>query len=276
MKISAAQWRKYIETMSKVDRKAGEKMEEFLSKHTLDYGDPEDIEYVIKYAYGLSEKYGEAVASLACELYDKVAAGQDAKVPFAEPAETATYGETAKAINGSIKQSPTGQLLGSVVERLVKQASADTILKNAKRDGAYFAWVPSGDTCPYCMALAAIGWQRAGKKTLKGNHADHIHAHCDCTYAIDFRGDMEIIGYDPEKYADQIRKASGDESLENDDLIKMIGHTSKNDGDYDYLNTIRRKQYQRNKEKINAQKRAAYAVRNDIPDIPNNLLHVIQ
>ena len=266
MQITAAQWHKYIEALSTVDKKAGAEMRLFLDSQSLDYSDPETIEMIVKYAYGLSEKYGDAVAELSCQMYDLTAKAQGVNVLAAEPAEVATYGETEKAIRGSLKQSPSGQLLQTVVERLVKQASADTMLKNAKRDGASFAWVPHGDTCPYCLALAAIGWQKAGKTTFNGTHAKHIHAHCDCTYAIDFKGDMEISGYDPDKYRDQFRKMTGDDSLDNDDMIRMIGHNAKGQSDYEYLNLIRRKNYAKNKDFINAQKRAAYYMRNHDAD----------
>ena len=54
------------------------------------------------------------------------------------------------------------------------------LLKNAVRDGAEWAWVPHGDTCPFCITLASNGWQKASRKVLKGGHAEHIHANCDC------------------------------------------------------------------------------------------------
>lgn len=128
-------------------------------------------------------------------------------------------------------------LLQSGVSRLVKRAGADTTLQNALRDGAQFAWVPHGDTCPFCIALASRGWQRMSKNALKNGHAAHIHANCDCEYAVRFDGKSGVAGYDPEQYLAQYRAADGD------------------------LNAMRRAQYAENKDKINAQKRAAYAKR---------------
>ena len=46
--------------------------------------------------------------------------------------------------------------------------------------------------------LASNGWQKASKKALKGGHAEHIHANCDCTYAIRFDGKSNVAGYDPD------------------------------------------------------------------------------
>lgn len=102
------------------------------------------------------------------------------------------------------------------------------MLQNASRDGAYFAWVPHGDTCPFCLAHGTLGWQKAGKKTLsETHHAKHIHDNCDCTYEVDLRGDLEIAGYDPDKCRDQLRELTGDEDLDNDSLIRMVGHNAK-------------------------------------------------
>ena len=83
------------------------------------------------------------------------------------------------------------------VSRLVKRAGADTTLKNAVRDGAEWAWVPHGDTCPFCITLASNGWQKASSKVLKGGHADHIHANCDCEFAIRFDHNTTVAGAYP-------------------------------------------------------------------------------
>ena len=133
------------------------------------------------------------------------------------------------------KASPPQMQRG--VSRLVKRAGADTTLKNALRDGAEFAWVPQGDTCAFCLTLASRGWQKASQAAIKGGHAEHIHANCDCEYAIRFDGASTVAGYDPEKYLKQYRDAGSD------------------------VNALRRVNYARNRERINAQKRAAYAAR---------------
>ena len=123
------------------------------------------------------------------------------------------------------------------VSRLVKRAGADTTLKNALRDGAEWAWVPQGDTCAFCLTLASRGWQKASQAAIKGGHAEHIHANCDCEYAIRFDGRSTVAGYDPDKYLRQYRAAGSD------------------------VNALRRVNYAANRERINAQKRAAYALR---------------
>ena len=131
----------------------------------------------------------------------------------------------------------TPENLPSGVSRLVKRAGADTTLHNAVRDGAEWAWVPHGDTCPFCRMLASNGWQKASKNLLKKGHAQHIHANCDCEFAVRFSLEFGVSGYDPEAYLRQYRDAGSD------------------------VNAMRRIDYAARKDAINAQKRAAYAAR---------------
>lgn len=230
MQITANAWNEYITRLSRLNQKAGQLMREYIGSHGT-----ESTDDLIAYAYGLVTKYGEGSAELACQMYDALAEAANAGVPAAEPAEPADYGEVARMVNATKNQNPAN--LPNGVSRLVKRAGADTTLKNAVRDGAEWAWVPHGDTCPFCITLASNGWQKASSKVLKGGHAEHIHANCDCEFAIRFDHNTTVAGYDPEKYLKQYRDAGGD------------------------INKMRRVNYADNKERINAQKRSAYAAR---------------
>lgn len=230
MQITANAWNEYITRLSRLNQKAGQLMREYIGSHGT-----ESTDDLIAYAYGLVTKYGEGSAELACQMYDALAAAANAGVPAAEPAEPAGYGEVARMVNATKNQNPAN--LPNGVSRLVKRTGADTTLKNAVRDGAEWAWVPHGDTCPFCITLASNGWQKASSKVLKGGHAQHIHANCDCEFAIRFDHNTTVAGYDPEKYLKQYRDAGGD------------------------INKMRRVNYAANKECINAQKRAAYVAR---------------
>ena len=57
--------------------------------------------------------------------------------------------------------------------------------------------------------LASRGWQKAGKRTLKNGHAEHIHANCDCEYAVRFNASTTVAGYDPAQYLAAYRGAEG-------------------------------------------------------------------
>ena len=235
MQITAKTWNEYITRLSRLNQKAGQLMRQYIDTHGTG-----DADALITYAAALVTKYGEGSAELACQMYDALAEAANAGVPAAEPAEPADYGEVARMVNATKNQNPAN--LPNGVSRLVKRAGADTTLKNAARDGAEWAWVPHGDTCPFCITLASNGWQKASSTVLKGGHAEHIHAICDCEFAIRFDHKTTVAGYDPDKYLAQYNAAGGD------------------------INKMRRVNYAANKERINAQKRAAYAARklNDI------------
>lgn len=229
MRITATAWAAYTQQLAKLNKKAGQLMADYIAAHGTG-----DTDALIAYAHALVTKYGEGSAELACQMYDALAAAAKAGVPAAEPAQPASYGEIARMVQAT-KASPPQMQRG--VSRLVKRAGADTTLKNALRDGAEFAWVPQGDTCAFCLTLASRGWQKASQAAIKGGHAEHIHANCDCEYAIRFDGRSTVAGYDPDKYLRQYRAAGSD------------------------VNALRRVNYAKNRERINAQKRAAYALR---------------
>ncbi|MDR3976692.1 MAG: hypothetical protein Q3X33_01530 [Gemmiger sp.] len=241
MQITANAWNEYITRLSRLNQKAGQLMRQYIDTHGTG-----DADALITYAAALVTKYGEGSAELACQMYDALAEAANAGVPAAEPAEPADYGEVARMVNATKNQNPAN--LPNGVSRLVKRAGADTTLKNAVRDGAEWAWVPHGDTCPFCITLASNGWQKASSKVLKGGHAEHIHANCDCEFAIRFDHNTTLAGYDPEKYLKQYRDAGGD------------------------INKMRRVNYAANRERINAQKRASYAARMDYTSTPKRAI----
>nr|DAN06806.1 MAG TPA: minor capsid protein 2 [Caudoviricetes sp.] len=230
MQITTRTWNNYIARLSRLNEAAGQKMREYIRLHGTD-----DTEALISYAYAVTTRYGEGSAELACQMYDALAEAEGMLLPAAEPAATASYGEVARMVHATKGQNPEN--LPSGVSRLVKRAGADTTLHNAVRDGAQWAWVPHGDTCPFCITLASRGWQTASQKLLKNGHAEHIHSNCDCEFAVRFHSGTSVAGYDPEKYLRQYRAAGSD------------------------VNAMRRIDYAARKDAINAQKRAAYAAK---------------
>ena len=228
MQITEKAWVEYITKMSQISQKAADLMQSWVQKNGL-----ENDKALLDYAYALSQHYGQAIGALSCQMYEATAAAQGVIVPTAEVADLPDYGEVAKAVKGTKKQSPNN--IPGTLARLVKQVGADTTLKNAERDGAQFAWVPHGDTCAFCITLASRGWQYMSKKALRNGHAEHIRAHCDCEYAVRFDGKSTVAGYDPDKYLEEYYDANGD------------------------INEMRRKRYAQNKDVINARKRELYA-----------------
>lgn len=241
MEIPKKTWSRFTETLRAISKKAGSLFTEYLETH--DISTPEGMQRALEYAYGLSMEYGEGTAALACEMHEAVAEASGRKIQPAEPAEMPTFREVAMAVRGKMMDSKRPDVIGTSVERLVKRTGVDTSINNALRDGAEFAWIPSGDSCAFCLMLASNGWQRASKKAIKNGHAVHVHANCDCTYAIRFDGHSTVEGYDPDALREQYDNAEGANWKEK-------------------MNSMRRAQYAENKDEINAQKRAAYARRN--------------
>ena len=202
-------WNRYLVKLRNLSSKASDELIKFIQSGHDPYADPSVTKEVIDYAYALATKYGEGAGSLASEMYDALAELSGKVVPPAVPAQTATYGEVAKAVHGTKLQSSDPNVMAGAVGRMVKLAGVDTMQKNALRDGAEWAWIPSGDTCAFCLTLASRGWQRASKKAIKNGHAEHVHANCDCTYAIRFSSDVDVEGYDPETLKSMYDEAEG-------------------------------------------------------------------
>lgn len=198
MRIRRSDWQGYINRLSRVRDTAEARMERLM--------DVVEGDEMVEAAYVLATNYGEAAAALACEMYDEIAAAQGVSVPAAVPALTATRVETAKAVYGTLKNQQS--TVPATVGRLVKQAGADTMLQNAARDRAEFAWVPMGDTCAFCLTLASRGWQRQSRKAAQ-RHASHIHANCDCEYCVRFDSRSTVEGYDPDRYLEMYEDAEG-------------------------------------------------------------------
>lgn len=246
MEISSKAWTAYIDKLSALDKKAAKLIEDFINGYGGLELTPRDE--LISYAHKVATKYGDGAAALAAAMYDAIAYAQHADVDDAEMAETATYEETARAINGAAKFSFDPVVIGGAVSRLVKMAGVDTTAKNAIRDNAEWAWVAEGDTCAYCLMAAAEGWHKASKEAMNGNHAEHVHANCDCTYSVRFDKSSTVAGYNPDSYKRIVANADLD------------GQPATNEN---VMNALRREFYAENSEAINEQKRDAYEKRKE-------------
>ena len=242
MTITARDWGRFVEQLSRVSSKAAQELKEWVSAQ----GGLLNVERstLLEYAYALATRYGEGTSALAAAWYDAAAEASGKILPAAEPAATASFQEVAKAVNGVLKQSQNENMLAGALERLVKMPSVDTTLNNAIRDGAEVAWIPHGDTCAFCLTLASRGWVPASRKLVRNGHAEHIHSNCDCTYAVRYDESTQVAGYDPEKYREIYNNAEGNNSEQK-------------------INAMRRAQYAQNKDEINVQKRIAYKERKE-------------
>lgn len=236
--ISQRAWLGFVNRLDRINSAAARAMVQYVNTHGLD-----DVQGIIDYAYGVATKYGEASAALAAEMYDAIAALMGKVVPAAVPAATASYPEVAQTVVGVLEQSKNTEMLSGAVSRLVKMAGEDTTLQNARRDRALVAWIPNGDTCAFCIALASRGWEFASAKLLRNGHARHVHSNCDCTHAVTWDPfETKYSTYDPDRYREMYDDAEGRNSQQK-------------------INAMRREFYAENRDEINAQKRSAYAKR---------------
>lgn len=236
MTIPRKVWTGYTDKLRAINDKAADEMWAWLKTHSLD-----QVDEMLDYAFALVNKYGDASSALAAEMYDVTAELAGHFVPPAVPAATATKEEIAEAVVGTAKYG-NPKLVASSVGRMTKLAGVDTVMQNALRDGAEWAWIPFGETCAFCITLASRGWQRASRKALRKGHAAHIHANCNCIYAVRLDSDTQVEGYDPEVYLSMYENSSAASA---DGKVK----------------DLRRRLYAENSEAINAQKREAYRLR---------------
>ena len=250
MNISAKDWDAYVKTLRLLSDTAANKLQAYINKYGID-----DATAIAEYAHALITKYGEGSAELACQMYDAIGQAEGVILPSAVPAPIPTRDEVERAVLGSFAQSPTGKVTASIADRYVKLAAEDTMARNAIRDRAEWAWVPHGDTCAFCITLASRGWQIASKRILRGGHAEHVHAHCDCQFAIRHDGKSNVSGYDPDKYYQMYKNAEGNSPK-------------------DKINSLRRELEDR--EEINSRRRADYAKmhpRKTIEDVSQEYLN---
>ena len=242
MEISKTSWGRYLSALRKVSNTATEKMLYYIDQFGMPVNEQELADFIWA-AYNVSGKYGAAAAELAAEMYDATALASEVMVQAAELAPTPTVNEVAKAVRGTLKTN-NPKIVADSVGRLVKMTGVDTTMRNALRDGAEWAWIPSGDTCAFCITLASRGWQRASRSAIKNGHAEHIHANCDCTYAVRFDKNTDVEGYHPDEYLRMYENAEGSTPEAK-------------------INFMRREFYAENSEEINAQKRNAYEKRKE-------------
>lgn len=248
MVIKQSTWRRYIGLLRSINDRASADVQNWINKYAVDdtghivmnIGDivDEDGNTFIDYCYLVTQEYGNASAAVSAQMYDALAEIEGANVPPAEMAGNASYHDVAKTVNGVLKTSHNINEMTGAVSRLVKKAGCDTTLQNAYRDRAQFAWIPAGDTCAFCLALASNGWVNVSARRIKKGypHAEHIHSNCDCTYAIRFNSDTDVEGYNPGKYDSMFYEA--EERAEEEGYPTGRWNMSK-----DNVNALRRMQY---------------------------------
>lgn len=240
MQIDEKAWNKYISMLRTLTDRTSAEILRLIDSIDFWSLSKDEIGPIMDNIFAIAKKNSDASATLSLEFFEMMS---DGKISATEMAAFDDIGEIYKAYN-SIKQHQNSEVFADAVSRLVKRSSADTVLKNAIKAGCEVAWIPHGETCAFCLTLASNGWVKASSSLLINGHADHIHANCDCTYAVRFDNDTTVKGYDPDKYLRIYESAPGQSPAER-------------------INAMRREFYKENSEKINKQKRIAYVKRKE-------------
>ena len=128
---------------------------------------------------------------------------------IAEPRTVWAAQDTSDALRHATTPETAREAVGGTTARAVKRCGLETTQNAAVRDKAMWAWVCIGDTCPFCRALGSQGWVHASKAVRSGQHAEHVHANCDCQFVVKPAGsDLEVEGYDPDALLEEYRDAA--------------------------------------------------------------------
>lgn len=148
-------------------------------------------------------RYGDGAASLAADLYDRIAKAEGLALANAEmydgpDLEAISRGvryQAGRLVNGDADGFADG--CEELVGYHVGQAYRKTVYGNVRRDhgcGIRYARVPMGvETCTYCTMLASRGFDYRSEES--AGHASHRG--CDCLVVPGVQGRTVVGGYDP-------------------------------------------------------------------------------
>lgn len=242
-RISEKAWEEYIGRLRACSDDAYNWVLRYLGDRNLEELTDAEWNTFIDRLYLRIVRDGEAAATLSADLFEYMSTGSLESLGQVNMFVDDDIREVYKMVYGTRKYN-NPKIIADGASRMVKVSSADTMVRNAIEWGAEVAWIPHGDTCAFCLTLASRGWEPASDKLIQNGHAEHIHANCDCTYAVRMDPNATVEGYDPDKYYEMYRSAPGLTSTEK-------------------INSMRREFYKEKSEKINEQKRIAYAKRKE-------------
>lgn len=172
----------------------------------LDFSDKDySIEILFDLLPGLVERYGNAAAIAAANMYDIIANEAGVRISSAElsPTQEAKMLDSvnyAKTLIENGNYDIAKRVLATAIDYYTKKPARDTVYNNAKRDGARYARVPRGaTTCEFCLMLASRGFIYHTEEDAGGD-GNKYHTHCDCLPVASFDKNPVVDGYNPDYY----------------------------------------------------------------------------
>jgi hypothetical protein len=141
-------------------------------------------------------------AAQAANFYDDVRKSQNVSGSYSALAESRRDpAATLGAVRYFVGQVADGNvdtfvsLCLSRVDTEIRRAANKCVAYNVGKDPAKprYARVPRGDTCGFCLMLAAFGFHYKTEEA-----ASHAHSKCDCKIVPGFDGKTTVKGYNPE------------------------------------------------------------------------------
>ncbi|MFS0718857.1 hypothetical protein ABC337_04990 [Arthrobacter sp. 1P04PC] len=178
----------------------------------LDLSRPEAVRNaLLEFLPVLVAQYGQVAEVLAMDWYDELRAGAAGSfrvtAPAAASVTTDRIEKKVRYLAGQLWSPEPAAMLGALkvaTDKYVKQHGRDTIVWNARREGALWARVPTGPkTCSWCLILASRDAVYLSEKSAS-HRADgsKYHGLCDCQAVPLRRGDEYPPGYLPDDFYD--------------------------------------------------------------------------
>lgn len=211
MRVSYAYIQAFVAQLDALNKQAGKTIiteakkrdiERKLSDSTLEF---EDVYSIMA---SVCPTYAKLASALTCHFYDGIRQASDVPDDFrAETYDTVSKNEimaSARSIYADVKAGrntvPLNKLIGDSVAGFIRQASNDTVYRNAAKDPQKprYAIVPSPSACVFCQMIASNGYEYPSEQSAV-RHEKSFHNGCNCQ-ATQVYGEGSIQGYDPNKY----------------------------------------------------------------------------
>lgn len=227
-RIYASDWKRYRDAHAKLRGEAARKLEEYFDSLSWD-DEGRALSLLCDYADQLLWQYGNADAELSASLFDEMMQGSAPMAHLADlPDEEIVTANIREQYRRATSIQAARALVSNEMQRMVKRCGIETMRENAIANKTMWAWVCIGDSCAFCRTLGSQGWVFASKAVRAGNHAEHIHANCDCEFVVKRRGDdLEIEGYDPDALLDEYTDAEGDSWKERVNSMRRADYTKE-------------------------------------------------
>lgn len=212
--VNRAALEQYRSDSNELSRLVRGALEEFF--FSLDLNKPDlTRDALLEFTPVLTAQYGDVAAALAADWYEEMrgTSGELGRftASLAKAVPAAAIEAQVRYLAGHLwtptPQAILGPLLTSV-DKYVKQPGRDTIARNATREGARWARVPSGaKTCSWCLLLASRDAVYLSRAAAGGGGGDSYHGDCNCQPVRIGAGDDYPEGYLPEDYYEKYTAA---------------------------------------------------------------------